>query len=133
MVRIHQIQVFFTMFIVSSGQREPADVIDNTATDPKCKCPEGVTWSDYCGYELKELNSKASKKVEQTNCEDNSVYLCTKPMKASDLSKKCHHTCVQPSEEIKAKYNYLSTKRVAPDFRWCIDPSEPGLLKLQFL
>jgi len=121
-----RIQVLFTMFIVSSAQLEPAQVLDDYVKAPKCKCPEGVTWSDYCGYELKELNSNASKKVLQTNCEDNFVYKCKKSTQTSEITKKCHHTCVIPSEEIKSKYNYLSTKRVAPVFRWCIDPSEPG-------
>jgi len=122
------IQLLLTVFIVSSRQTEPAEFFHRVVKVPNCTCPDGVehNWNWYCGYELKELNSKASEKVLQTSCEDYEAYECSQPKQISKLKKRCYFRCVVPSDKIKAKYKYLSAKSDSLRMRWCVDPPEPG-------
>jgi len=96
-------------------------------SSPQCTCPfgSGAFGTLYCGRDLKELNSNASQKVLQSNCQDEFLYMCAHPKEHARIFQKCKNSCVIPTEEIQMKYN-MTKYVVSPRFRWCIKLSETG-------
>jgi len=79
--------------------------------DPTCKCPFGSKFDFYCGYELIELNEKASTKVDQRTCNPDNNYLCPLEgygtfgsLKPCPRGTKCKR-CSPIYENLAAKYN----------------------------
>jgi len=114
-----RVVVFAVIFLVTNAKYE---------SSPQCTCPEGVVKNPplvFCGWELKELNSNASQKVLQSNCQDQFFYACLRPKSHAGIHKKCQYSCVIPTEEIQKKYN-MTEYRVSRILRWCINLSEAG-------
>jgi len=120
--------LFFTMCIISTAELGNTEYLDWKIDAPKCRCPHGITSGvfEYCGFELKELNNNASKKVVQTQCQDQFVYRCLKPNQISKISDTCEYSCVKPTSELKAKYTNVANFRVDQSYRWCINFSQSG-------
>jgi len=121
--------VFFTMCIISCSHLGNAERFETPIDAPKCICPHGSKYAQYCGSELKELNNNARTKVLQTACQDQFVYWCKRPNQISRIAENCQYSCVKPTQEFQAKYTEFAGWRVAPDLRWCINLSQSGKCK----
>jgi len=112
--------LYLTLFVENHAE-EPD-------TSPNCYCPFGFHRSfpayQYCGFELKQFNSNASKKVVQSNCKDNFLYKCRAPKLLAEIKDRCQHSCVTPTEELRLKY--FPDYNAIPVHRWCVNLSESG-------
>jgi len=62
----------------------------------------------------------------QTNCQEQFVYQCKKRYQASQIVETCQHSCIKPTEELKAKHTNVANRGVYLIHRWCINFSQSG-------